>query len=98
MTALFGELQRVNRRHRTATGRLIGALATLAFGAITALAGPPFQTDDPEPIDSRNYEFYTFAASDGTRVETDTVGPGFEFNWGALPNVHLHMIVPAAAI
>jgi hypothetical protein len=62
-----------------------------------ALAGPPFQTDDPEPIDYRNYEFYTFAASDGTPVETDTVTPGFEFNWGALPNVHLHIIVPAMA-
>ena len=60
--------------------------------------GPPFQTDDPEPIDYRNYEFYTFAASDGTPVETDTVTPGFEFNWGALPNVHLHIIVPAAGI
>ena len=31
-------------------------------------------------------------------VETDTAGPAVEFNWGALPNVHLHMIVPAAAI
>jgi hypothetical protein len=31
-------------------------------------------------------------------VETDTVGPAVEFNWGALPNVHLHIIVPAAAI
>jgi hypothetical protein len=62
------------------------------------MAGPPFQTDDPEPIDFRNYEFYTFAASDGTAVETDTVGPAVEFNWGALPNLHLHIIVPAAAI
>jgi hypothetical protein len=45
---------------------------------MTARAGPPFQTDDPEPIDFRNYEFYTFAASDGTPVETDTVGPAVE--------------------
>ena len=66
--------------------------------ASMASAGPPFQTDDPEPIDFGHYEFYTFAASDGTPVETDTVGPALEFNWGALPNVHLHIIVPAAAI
>ena len=64
----------------------------------TALAGPPFQTDDPEPIDYGHYEFYTFGTSDGTHVETDTAGPAVEFNWGALPNVHLHIIVPAAAI
>lgn len=78
--------------------RTLGALMVLASAATTALAGPPFQTDDPEPIDYRNYEFYTFAASDGTPVETDTVGPAAEFNWGALPNVHLHIIIPATAI
>ena len=73
-------------------------LAMLWMVAITpGFAGPPFQTDDPEPIDFRNYEFYTFASSDGTPIETDTAGPALEFNWGALPNVHLHVIVPAAA-
>src|SRR6202453_5001074 len=74
------------------------AFAGLAFVSTVARAGPPFQTDDPEPIDFQNYEFYTFATSDGTAVETDTFGPALEFNWGALPNVHLHIIVPAAAI
>src|SRR5580658_6078390 len=73
-------------------------LAALVSASSVALAGPPFQTDDPEPIDFRNYEFYTFASSDGTPVETDTEGPAVEFNWGALPNVHLHIIIPAAAI
>ena len=73
------------------------ALAMLLCSAAT-WAGPPFQTDDPEPIDFRNYEFYTFATSDGTPLETDTAGPAVEFNWGALPNVHLHIIVPVAAI
>lgn len=63
-----------------------------------ALAGPPFQTDDPEPIDYQNYEFYTFASADGTPLEMDTAGPAIEFNWGALPNVHLHIIIPLAAI
>jgi len=70
----------------------------LVSASPTALAGPPFQTDDPEPIDFRHYEFYTFAASDGTPAETDTVGPAVEFNWGPLPNVHLHIIVPASAV
>jgi hypothetical protein len=74
------------------------ALAALLAASTVALAGPPFQTDDPEPIEFRNYEFYTFASSDGTPLETDTEGPAVEFNWGALPNTHLHIIVPAAAI
>jgi hypothetical protein len=75
--------------------RLPAALICLST---VALAGPPFQTDDPEPIDFRHYEFYTFASSDGTAIETDTVGPAFEFNWGALPNVHPHIIAPMSAI
>jgi hypothetical protein len=83
---------------RIAALRAFWALAVLVFGSTAALAGPPFQTDDPEPIEFRNYEFYTFAAWDGTAVESDTVGPAVEFNWGALPNVHLHIIIPAAAI
>jgi hypothetical protein len=74
------------------------AVATLFLASTAALAGPPFQTDDPEPIDYRHYEFYVFANSDGTRLETDTEGPAVEFNWGALPNVHLHIIIPEAAI
>src|ERR1039457_2452832 len=74
------------------------AIAVLFSVSTAALAGPPFQTDDPQPIDFRNYEFYPFATSDGTAVETDTFGPALEFNWGALPNVHLHIIIPAAAI
>ncbi len=41
--------------------------------------------------------FIRFASSDGTPLETDTEGPALEFNWGALPNVHLHIIVPLAA-
>jgi hypothetical protein len=31
-------------------------------------------------------------------VETDAFGPAVEFNWGALPNVHLHIILPAATV
>ena len=80
------------------TRSLYCLVVTLAAASLPALAGPPFQTDDPEPIDFRHYEFYTFASSDGTPVETDTAGPATEFNWGALPNTHLHIIIPAAAI
>jgi hypothetical protein len=81
----------------TKAARLLGFLALL-FASTAAWAGPPFQTDDPEPIDYRNYEFYTFASSDGTPIETDAAGPAIEFNWGALPNVHLHVVIPMVAI
>ena len=30
--------------------------------------GPPYQTDDPVPVDYKHYEFYIFGAADGTPV------------------------------
>ncbi|HVX57116.1 MAG TPA: transporter [Candidatus Saccharimonadales bacterium] len=56
--------------------------------------GPPYQTDDPVPVDFHHYEFYIFGSTDGTPVEQDAVGPAFEFNWGAIPRVQLHAVLP----
>ncbi len=56
--------------------------------------GPPYQTDDPVPVDLHHYEFYTFGAVDGTPAEIDSIGPALEFNWGAIPRVQLHAILP----
>lgn len=72
-------------------------LVVLAVPAVWA-QGPPFQTDDPTPVDLGHYEAYVFGGVDGTPAEIDPVGPGFEFNWGALPNVQLHVILPFGAI
>jgi hypothetical protein len=60
----------------------------------TLWAGPPFQTDDPQPVDLGHFEFYQFGSLSSTPVVTNPTGPAFEFNWGALPNVQLHIIVP----
>ncbi len=60
--------------------------------------GPPFQTDDPVPVDYKHYEFYIFGAADGTPVEMDSTGPAFEFNWGAFPRVQLHAVLPWGSI
>ncbi len=70
------------------------------IGAVPLLRaqGPPYQTDDPVPVDYKHYEFYIFGATDGTPVEMDSVGPAFEFNWGALPRVQLHAILPWGSI
>jgi len=60
--------------------------------------GPPYQTDDPVPVDLHHYEFYIFGGADGTPVEMDSTGPAIEFNWGALPRVQLHAILPLGSI
>lgn len=59
--------------------------------------GPPYQTDDPVPVDLHHYEFYIFGGVDGTPAEIDSTGPAFEFNWGAIPSVQLHAILPGEA-
>ena len=80
----------------------ISSLATfllliLSCQKLTAQAGPPFQTDDPTPVDLGHYEFYVFGTVDGTPVAIGSTGPAFEFNWGAIPNIQLHAILPFGA-
>ena len=73
-------------------------LCALFIAVLSAYAGPPFQTDDPEPVDFRHYEFYVFGNADGTGVEMDTSVPAVEFNWGILPNTQFHIIIPAGSV
>ncbi len=70
------------------------ALALLPGGARARAQGPPYQTGDPVPVDLHHYEFYIFGGVDGTTAEIDSTGPAFEFNWGAIPRVQLHAILP----
>ncbi len=59
-----------------------------------ALAGPPFQTDDPVPTDFKHWEIYAFSEGTHTEGETEGVLPGFEFNYGLLPEVQLSVTAP----
>lgn len=72
-------------------------LALLLLAAQPLWAGPPFQTDDPDPVPYGHYEAYLFALSDGTPIAAAAEGPAAEFNWGAVPNVQLHLIIPVAS-
>src|SRR3569833_459266 len=82
-------------RHAVSFVLLIAALC--ASTAVFA-QGPPFQVDDPVPVDFKHYEFYIFGVTDGTPVETDYSGPAFEFIWGAVPRVQLHAVLPFGGI
>jgi hypothetical protein len=74
-------------------------LLFIGIGSIfpaTAFAGPPFLTDDPEPVPFKHWEFYLFSTVDATRRSTNGTGPAFEFNVGALPNLQVHLVLPLA--
>lgn len=77
--------------------RWIG-LAVLALGlsvvrSLPAVAGPPYQSDDPEPTDYGHYEIYAF--NKGTRSKGDLSGSsGIDFNYGAAPNLQITATLP----
>lgn len=70
-------------------------LAVLAL-VTSAQAGPPFVTNDPEPVDYQHWEFYV--ASQDAKAGGDWSGtaPHFELNYGVWPDVQLHLITPLA--
>ena len=76
---------------------LVTSLTALGLAlASTVYGGPPFVTDDPEPVDYQHWEFYI--ASQDAKLDSDWSGtaPHFELNYGLLPNVQLHLIAPLA--
>ena len=87
-----------------AVGARLGRRATRGAAAVLILfgfatrcfsqAGPPYQTDDPDPVPLHHFEAYVFELSDGTPAGTGLVGPSFEINWGAAPNLQLHLVIP----
>jgi hypothetical protein len=70
-------------------------LLTTALARHAAWAGPPFLTDDPEPVEPRHWEFYLASQWSGTRQAASGTAPHIEVNYGALPELQLHVIVPA---
>jgi hypothetical protein len=61
-----------------------------------SFAGPPFLTDDPEPVDLGHWEIYGFTAATHVRNDSAGVLGGLEANYGAAPNLQLHVIAPLA--
>lgn len=71
-------------------------LAIVSTFTPTVFAGPPFLTDDPEPVPFKHWEFYLFSTVDARPNSTNGTGPAFEFNVGALPNLQVHLVLPLA--
>ena len=61
-----------------------------------APAGPPYVTDDPEPIPYHHWELYLSSTHEVTRAGARGMAPFGEVNFGALPDLQLHLIVPLA--
>jgi hypothetical protein len=72
----------------------LGVAAALLSAA--ALAGPPYATDDPEPVEFRHWELYLASQDFHDRDGWNGTAPHFEVNYGVVTNVQLHLIAPLA--
>jgi hypothetical protein len=73
----------------------VTALAVVVVATVTlaspAVAGPPYVTDDPEPVDYQHFEINT--AAQGTYSSHGRSGalPGMDINYGLAPDVQFHV-------
>lgn len=70
------------------------ALAAVLLGvASPALAGPPYDTDDPQPTELGHWEIYQFA--EASRLDRAVDGSaGVDLNYGAVRDVQLTATLP----
>jgi hypothetical protein len=72
------------------------ALCALLAGVAPCLAGPPFFTDDPVPVDYQHNEFYVFGTLDHAGGTSAIAGPAIEYNRGVAPDTQFHIVLPYA--
>jgi hypothetical protein len=76
------------------------SIATLAIALLlvpaSGHAGPPYVTDDPEPVELGHWEFYLATQHFITRTAASGTAPHVEVNYGALPGLQLHVLAPLA--
>ncbi len=66
-------------------GRVLFAIFLVLLLMPRAFAGPPFLTDDPEPVEYHHWEAYLFSTLDKADQNTYIQGPAVEVNTGAAP-------------
>jgi hypothetical protein len=75
--------------------KLLCLFAAWWFGG-SLRAGPPFVTDDPEPVEYQHWEFYVASQHSNSSDGWSGTAPHIELNYGVVPNVQLHLIAPLA--
>lgn len=89
---------RTDRHRQPVNGARKGPVCLLVAMGVSACltAGPPFRTDDPEPVALGHFEAYLFAAGAREPGHSSGLGPALEFNYGVLPDTQFHLVVPSA--
>jgi len=77
---------------------LMSFLCLVQALAGTASAGPPFLTDDPEPVEYRHWEIYLASQHAKDKDGWSGTAPHFEVNYGVWHDLQLHLIAPLAYV
>jgi len=72
------------------------ALVAALVWPLRARVGPPFVTDDPEPVEHQHWEWYLASEHIRTADGWSGTAPHMEVNYGVISNVQLHLIAPLA--
>lgn len=75
---------------------MITALFLMIVVPAAVWAGPPFVTDDPEPVEYRHGELYIASQYANNKDGKEGTAPHFEVNYGIIPDVQLHLLLPLA--
>ena len=86
---------RFQRLVRLGAPTVAAGLGTLLLCPDTALAGPPFRTDDPVPVELGRWEIFAFSTATRTAGDIAGVVSGVDANYGAAPDLQLHATFPA---
>jgi Putative MetA-pathway of phenol degradation len=74
------------------TSEIQFSLSVLLLIATTPLfAGPPYLTDDPDPVDTGHSEAIINSQLDYNHHTFNFNAPALDLNYGAISNVHLHL-------
>ncbi len=74
---------------------LLGLAATCWLFPVKSYTGPPYTSDDPEPVEHRHWELY-LASQGGYDRDRNLAftAPHVEVNYGVVPELQLHVIAP----
>jgi len=79
----------------TNLARQLAVGVVVGLGCATAsVAGPPYLTDDPTPVELGTWEATLFSTGTAFHGVTSGLGPALEVNYGVSENVQLHVIAP----
>ncbi|MGO9311166.1 MAG: hypothetical protein ACLQBD_30980 [Syntrophobacteraceae bacterium] len=73
---------------------ILALFIALLFVPFSALAGPPFLTDDPEPVEYQHWEIYLASLYKNDRNGVSATAPHVEVNYGIAPNFQIHVLLP----